>query len=60
MVVVSAFKWLLIDKLPHEGIQLPDVFRPLDHQLVISLKLLCGLESKHYADIFLKNVSMLS
>ena len=60
MVVVSASKRLLINKLAHEGIQLPDVFAPLDHQPVIPLKLFRGPESEHYADIFLKNASRLS
>lgn len=60
MVVVSAFEGLLIDELAHYSLQLLDVFAPLHYQPVISLKLLCGLGSKHYADIFSKNSSRLS
>ena len=60
MVMVSAFKGLLIDELVHDSLQLLDVFAPLYHQPVIPFKLLCGLESKHYVAIFLKNLSRLS
>jgi len=60
MVMIFAFKGLLIDELAHNSLQLLNVFAPLYHQPVIPLKLLCGLESKHYVAIFSKNLSRLS
>ena len=60
MVMVSAFEGLLIDEVAHDSLKLLDVFATLDHQSIISLKLLCGLKSKHYVAIFSKKVSRLS
>ena len=60
MITVSAFKGLLIDELAHDGLQPLNVFALLYQQPVISLKLLCGLKSKHYVVIFSKKSSGLS